>query len=91
MRYLTVKKFSSESGYTEAAIRAKMADGTWLKDYVWLKAPDGRVLIDVDGYEAWVEAGKQSRSPRGSKFRSVKSPKPVMSLGPDLGSPKPLV
>jgi len=91
MRYLTVKKFSSESGYTEAAIRAKMADGTWLKDYVWLKAPDGRVLIDVDGYEAWVEAGKQSRSPRGGKFRSLKRPRPVMSLGPDLGSPKPLV
>lgn len=90
MRYLTVKKFSSESGYTEAAIRAKMTDGTWEKDCVWRKAPDGRVLIDIEGYEAWVEMGKPSRSPRGGRFRSVKSPKPVMSAGPDLGSPKPL-
>ena len=91
MRYVTVRKFSSESGYTEAAIRAKIADGTWEKDYVWRKAPDGRVLIDVEGYEAWVEMGKPSRSHRGGRFRSVKSPKPVMSLGPGLESPKPLI
>lgn len=91
MRYLTVRKFSSESGYTEAAIRSKIADGTWLKDYVWRKAPDGRVLIDVDGYEAWVEAGKQSKAHRGGKFRPGKSPEPRMSIGPELGSPKPLV
>lgn len=71
MRYVTVRKFSSESGYTEAAIRSKIADGTWGKDYVWRKAPDGRVLIDVEGYEAWVEMGKPSGAYRGcTKFRS---------------------
>lgn len=64
MRYLTVRKFSSDSGYTETAIRSKIADGTWRKDYVWRKAPDGRVLIDVDGYEAWVEMGAPSKADR---------------------------
>lgn len=24
---------------------------------VWIKAPDGRILIDVEGYEKWVEMG----------------------------------
>ena len=91
MRYVTVRKFSSESGYTEAAIRAKIADGTWLMDYVWRKAPDGRVLIDVHGYEAWVEAGKRSKAHRGGMFRSGNNPEPQMSIGPELGSPKPLV
>lgn len=91
MRYLTVRKFSSESGYTEAAIRAKIADGTWDKDYVWRKAPDGRVLIDVDGYEAWVEAGKQSKALRGGRLRSGTSPEPRISIGPEFRSPKPLV
>ncbi len=56
VNYKTVRQFSAESGYTEAAIRAKMADGTWIKNLVWRNAPDGRVLIDVRGYEAWVES-----------------------------------
>jgi len=91
MRYLTIRKFSSESGYTEAAIRAKIQDGTWMKDYVWQKAPDGRILIDVEGYEAWVEMGKPSTANREDKFRSGQSPGPLMSKGQKLGSPKPLV
>lgn len=74
MRYLTVRKFSSESGYTEAAIRSKIQDGTWLKDRVWRHAPDGRVLIDVEGYEAWVEMGKPSRAYRGRSY----SPPPIV-------------
>ncbi|AUG43099.1 excisionase [Pseudomonas chlororaphis] len=90
MRYVTIRKFSSECGYTEAAIRAKIADGTWGKDHVWQKAPDGRVLIDVDGHEAWVEMGKPSTANREQKFRSGQSPGPLTSKGPELGSPKPL-
>lgn len=91
MRYLTVRKFSSESGYTEAAVRSKIADGTWLEDRVWRHAPDGRVLIDVGGYEAWVEMGKPSTANRGDKSRSGQSPAPPISKGSKLGSPKPLV
>lgn len=91
MRYVTVRKFSSDSGYTEAAIRSKIADGTWGKDHVWRKAPDGRVLIDVKGYETWVEIGKPSTAIREGRFPSGHSPAPLMSKGPRLGSPKPLV
>jgi hypothetical protein len=91
MRYLTIRKFSSESGYTEAAIRAKIQDGTWMKDYVWRKAPDGRILIDVEGYEAWVEMGKPSTANRVDKSRSGQSLAPPISKGSKLGSPKPLV
>lgn len=91
MRYLTVRKFSSESGYTEAAIRAKIADGTWDKDHVWRKAPDGRVLIDVYGYEAWVEIGAPSKADRGHRHQSETCFAPPMSKASKLGSPKPLV
>lgn len=90
MRYLTVRKFSSESGYTEAAVRSKIADGTWLRDLVWRHAPDGRVLIDVDGYEAWVEMGKPSTANRAYRSRSITSPAQLMSKASKLGSPKPL-
>jgi hypothetical protein len=56
--YVTISKFAQESGYTEDAIRAKISGGIWLKDIVWVKAPDGRILISIPGYELWVE-GKQ--------------------------------
>jgi hypothetical protein len=90
MRYLTVRKFASESGYTEAAVRSKIADGTWVEDQVWRHAPDGRVLIDVIGYEAWVEMGKPSTTNQANRLRSRPSRKPLLSKGQQL-SPKPLV
>lgn len=55
LRYLTIGKFAVESGYTEDAVRAKIKAGVWLDGIVWKHAPDGRVLIDVQGYEKWVE------------------------------------
>lgn len=57
LRYMTIPKFSAESGYTEDAIRTKIRDGIWAKDKVWKHAPDGRVLIITEGYEQWVETG----------------------------------
>jgi hypothetical protein len=53
LRYLTIPKFSVESGYTQDAVRNKIKTGVWLQDFVWIKAPDGRILIDVQGYLTW--------------------------------------
>lgn len=91
MRYLTVRKFSSESGYTEAAIRSKIAVGTWGKDCVWRKAPDGRVLIDVDGYEAWVEMGAPSKADRMNRCQPATRYATLLSKALKRGSPKPLI
>ena len=57
VRYLTIPKFAAESGYTEDAVRTKIRDGIWPEKLVWLKAPDGRILIDVEGYNEWAESG----------------------------------
>lgn len=82
VNYKTVKQFSAESGYTEAAIRAKMSDGTWTENLVWRHAPDRRVLIDVRGYEAWVESTTaQKRLIRGFP-NVVTSQKERVSLSP---------
>lgn len=88
-RYKTIDQFSRESGYTERAIRAKIADGTWLENRVWRRAPDGRILIDEQGYELWVETGLVSGP---SRKAAAKSPSrfaaPVAASGSK--SPKPL-
>jgi hypothetical protein len=53
--YVTIPKFSAESGYTEEAVRKKIERGEWLEGRVWRKGPDGRVLIIVEGFVKWVE------------------------------------
>ncbi len=55
--YVTIRKFSELTGYTEEAIRTKIKRGAWLENRVWRKAPDGRILISVEGFESWVETG----------------------------------
>lgn len=54
LRWLTIEKFSAESGYTADAIRSKIKRGDWLEGQVFVKAPDGRILVSTEGYEAWV-------------------------------------
>jgi len=56
MKWVTIKKLSNESGYTEHAIRAKIKIGVWLKEKHWRKAPDGRILFNIQAIEEWVES-----------------------------------
>lgn len=56
VKYKTVKQFSAESGYSEHAIRSKISDGVWPQNKVWRRAPDNRILINVEGYVDWVES-----------------------------------
>lgn len=53
-RFVTVKRFSELTGYSAKAIYHKVEDGTWVEDRQFRRAPDGRILIDTEGYEAWV-------------------------------------
>jgi hypothetical protein len=50
----TVKQFAQESGYSEKAIRTKLDKGVWGTG-IKFKAPDGRVLISMEGFERWVQ------------------------------------
>ena len=54
LRWITIDKFSAESGYTPDAVRSKIKRGDWLEGKVYIKAPDGRILIDTEGFEQWV-------------------------------------
>lgn len=54
-RYVTIHKFEALTGYTEDAVSSKIKRGQWLMDQVWVKAPDGRILIDLVGYGQWAK------------------------------------
>jgi hypothetical protein len=71
LNWVTINRFCELSGYSDKAVRSKMAEGVWLKDVVWCKAPDNRILISLRGYEAWVEGQVFASVAMGSKSTSA--------------------
>jgi len=56
-RFVTIDLAENITGYTKSAIRSKIHKGEWVQGRQWVKR-DGRVLIDLKGYEAWAVTGK---------------------------------
>ncbi len=54
-RYVRLPLFERLTGYTQKAVRRKSEEGVWLEGKQYRRAPDGHILIDMDGYEKWVE------------------------------------
>ena len=57
-RYYSEALAEALTGYTVDAINSKIKRGDWLEGAVFFKAPDGRNLIGLEGYEEWVMHGK---------------------------------
>jgi len=55
MKWVLIKKVVEIFGYTEDAIRAKTKKGVWLKGIHWTKAPDNRILFNVEAIQQWIE------------------------------------
>ena len=66
MKHVTIRKFSEETGYSEHAVRSKIQRGEWLEGVLFIRAPDNRILMNLEGYEKWVttRVRKSSRSSR---------------------------
>lgn len=54
-RYILLPLAQLITGYTVKAMQRKIERGDWQEGKVWRRAPDGRILIDVLGYQRWVE------------------------------------
>lgn len=66
LRHVTIERFAELSGYTPDAVRSKIKRGDWLEGTVWTKAPDGRILIDLEGYERWATGETSSPHQRAA-------------------------
>ena len=56
--WVLIHKIVELIGYTDDAIRAKIKRGIWLQGVHWRKAPDGRIFINLEAVEKWIE-GKE--------------------------------
>lgn len=50
--------FCQETGYSPKAVARKIEDGVWVEGREYVRAPDGRLLIDVDGFNRWALGDK---------------------------------
>jgi hypothetical protein len=63
-RYVLIAQAAALTGYSRAAIEAKIAKGQWVEGREWVKAPDGHRMIDMEGYARWVQQGNADRRER---------------------------
>ncbi len=68
LRVVTISKMAEETGYTEHALRSKIAKGVFAQGVHYIKAPDGRIHFVVEAYLKWVES---SLTGRASKLQSA--------------------
>lgn len=54
-RYVRLPLFERLTGYTQKAVRRKIEEGVWVEGREYRRAPDGHIIIDLTGYERWVE------------------------------------
>jgi hypothetical protein len=54
-RYVLPRRAAELTGYTVSAIEHKIERGVWREGREYRIAPDGYRLIDMQGYEKWVE------------------------------------
>jgi len=87
-RYVRIPTFSKQSGYSESAIRTKIRDGVWIEKRHWRRAPDGHIVIDVEGYEEWIENGSGLASEK-FQTRQSKSPSPIREFAAESQSKSP--
>tara|TARA_R110001606_G_scaffold395190_2_gene566933 strand:+ start:8341 stop:8787 length:447 start_codon:yes stop_codon:yes gene_type:complete len=55
-KYVTIGKFSELSGYSKRAVEAKINKGVWADGIHYRRAPDNRILVDIEVFEKWVMA-----------------------------------
>ncbi len=55
-RWVLINRAAELIGYSENAIRHKVKDGTWPEGRIWKRARDGRIFINLEEVDRWVEA-----------------------------------
>lgn len=54
-RYIRLPLFEKLTGYSQKAVRRKIESGAWIEGREYRRAPDGHIIVDLQGYYKWVE------------------------------------
>ena len=56
-RFVVIALAATITGLTKRAIEGKIRNGHWGEGRQYRKGPDGRIYIDMQGFEKWVQTG----------------------------------
>jgi hypothetical protein len=76
-RYVLLPLANLLTGYSVKAMERKIERGDWQEGKVWRRAPDGRIVIDVLGYQRWVEGPRASVTSHSRGLEGKKTQLPV--------------
>jgi hypothetical protein len=88
-RYVLLPLANLLTGYSVKAIERKIERGDWQEGKVWRRAPDGRIVIDVLGYQRWIEGPRAAVIPK-EKIGGQKAQPPLqmdLALRREKGTP----
>ena len=54
-QWVLINKLCDLIGYTDDAVRAKIKRGIWVMGVHFTKAPDGRLLFNLEAIKKWIE------------------------------------
>lgn len=60
IEWCLIPVFCQLTGYSDKAVRRKIASGVWIEGRQYRKAPDGHITMNMREYHKWVE-GTQSQ------------------------------
>lgn len=55
LKWVKLDKYCEMSGDTRKAVHAKRNRQIWIEGQQWKKAQDGRIYINVQAVESWIE------------------------------------
>lgn len=55
-----ISKFCELTGYSVKAVEKEIEKGVWLEGREFHRAPDGRLVIDIEGYNRWVRGEREA-------------------------------
>jgi hypothetical protein len=59
-RFVRPHRFEAITGYTVEAIQTKIKRGVWLEGREFVRAPDGNILLDLEGYYLWASGPRRT-------------------------------
>jgi hypothetical protein len=71
-RYVLLPLANLLTGYSVKAMERKIERGDWQEGKVWKSAPDGRIVIDVLGYQRWVEGTRSAIHEEKTKVQKAR-------------------
>jgi hypothetical protein len=60
LQWVLIPIFCALTGYSDKAVRRKIADGKWIEGRHYRKAPDGHITMNLQRYYEWVEGQHQA-------------------------------